>query len=742
MDRKKINVISKYLLVIFLMLQPILELLLAVFKDNVFSVGNISFATLIRYGLFIVLLFMTIIPNLKRKSTRVFMCSLVLYLIYFVVHYMNIKTFNVIILGENMQKSLFAAAIYISKFIVPVSVVYFTYLLEFSYKEIKNSILFVSIFVSLVLIITNIAGIDYMAYSFEKNDPVAASIIKWFDPSYKYNEWRMLTSRGLYPSGNELSSLLIILLPMVTWIALKEKKNYYFVIVLVQMIAMLLIGTRIAVYGEIGVLVAVFIIWLLDRMFSKSIIEKGKVIRICALAIIFSVFFLKSPFFHRIIVGEGVNNSYEKREEKEIELSKDDNTENRIFVKTNYMNSMIPEDMVLEKYDYIEHTEFWVHIIKDVDIAKRDNARKLKTLILEDIKDCKNSKLDWWLGIGEIPIYPERDYIAQKYYIGVIGVAIFLVPFVILALVSLIYNLIKLFGKKIDGEQIVVLFSLFIFIGTAYLAGHAIEPIYINSFIGMLSGFLLIKLLYRNKNKVSESGIEKYIQKVYKEGKEKFVSEIEQNIINNEKRFVVTANPETLMIGKNNEEFNKCLLDEDTTIVPDGIGIIKGAQLLKYPIKETITGVELCKELFNIANEYNKSLYLFGAKEEIVSKLKEVIEKDYPNIRIDGIKNGYVEDKQLVFDEIKELHPDIVLVALGIPNQELLIYNNLNGFDKGIFMGVGGSFDVLSGMKKRAPEFFVRTHTEWLYRITVEPKRLKRFFNSNIKYVFKIIQER
>ena len=57
-------------------------------------------------------------------------------------------------------------------------------------------------------------------------------------------------------------------------------------------------------------------------------------------------------------------------------------------------------------------------------------------------------------------------------------------------------------------------------------------------------------------------------------------------------------------------------------------------------------------------------------------------------------------------------------------------------------MGVGGSFDVLSGMKKRAPEFFVRTHTEWLYRITVEPKRLKRFFNSNIKYVFKIIQER
>ena len=97
-----------------------------------------------------------------------------------------------------------------------------------------------------------------------------------------------------------------------------------------------------------------------------------------------------------------------------------------------------------------------------------------------------------------------------------------------------------------------------------------------------------------------------------------------------------------------------------------------------------------------------------------------------------------IENKNNVFNEIKELKPDVVLVALGIPNQELLIYNNLDKFDKGIFVGVGGSFDVLSGAKKRAPKYFRKLHLEWLYRLIKEPTRFKRFFTSNIKYIFKI----
>ena len=202
--------------------------------------------------------------------------------------------------------------------------------------------------------------------------------------------------------------------------------------------------------------------------------------------------------------------------------------------------------------------------------------------------------------------------------------------------------------------------------------------------------------------------------------------------------FIITANPETLMIAEDNNEFQKILLDEKTTIVPDGIGVLKGAKMLGIEMKETITGVELCVRLFEYLNEMKGTLCLFGAKKEVVEKLKKVLDDKYPNIKILKIYDGYIEDKDKVMEEIVDLKPDVTLLALGIPKQEMLIYKYLDKFNKGIFVGVGGSFDVLSGTKKRAPKIFLKLKLEWLYRITREPKRLKRFYKSNIKYLKKI----
>lgn len=233
-----------------------------------------------------------------------------------------------------------------------------------------------------------------------------------------------------------------------------------------------------------------------------------------------------------------------------------------------------------------------------------------------------------------------------------------------------------------------------------------------------------------------------YFSKLYKNSKQDFYNLVKNNLISNNKMFIVTANPETLMTAKKNNNFKEAILDKDTTIIADGIGILKGAQILDYNIKETIPGVELCSKLFEFCNEFNKSIFLFGAKKEIVEKLVDVINSDYPNATVCGYENGYVQNKQNAFDKITKLNPDVILVALGIPEQELLIYNNLNKFNKGIFVGVGGSFDVLSGSKKRAPKLFIKLNLEWLYRILKEPKRFKRFFNGNIKYILEIIKEK
>ena len=232
--------------------------------------------------------------------------------------------------------------------------------------------------------------------------------------------------------------------------------------------------------------------------------------------------------------------------------------------------------------------------------------------------------------------------------------------------------------------------------------------------------------------------MKEYFNKLYKGSKNDFYDLVKKNLISNKRMFVVTANPETLMTAENNSNFRNTLLDSNTTIIADGIGIIKGAKMLGYSLPGTIPGVELCSELFKYCNDLNKSIFLFGATEEIIEKLVSTIHQKYPNVTISGYENGYVSDKQVIFQKIKDLKPDVVLVALGIPYQELLIHNNINDFDKGIFVGVGGSFDVLSGSKKRAPKICRKFHLEWLYRIIREPKRFRRFFNSNVKYIFKI----
>ena len=232
------------------------------------------------------------------------------------------------------------------------------------------------------------------------------------------------------------------------------------------------------------------------------------------------------------------------------------------------------------------------------------------------------------------------------------------------------------------------------------------------------------------------------INKIYKGTNKEFLDLLDKRIDDNKKTFIITANPETLTYSESDEEINKMLNDKNNLIIPDGIAIVKAANMLGINIKERITGFDVCEHLLNYASINKKKVYLFGSKEEVIDGMQEVIKNKYNGIKLVGSENGYVEDKDKVFKEIIKLEPDIVLVALGIPAQEKLIYKHLNSFKKGIFVGVGGSFDVISGTKKRAPKLFIKLNLEWLYRIVTEPKRLKRFYNNNIKFILKIRKEK
>lgn len=225
-----------------------------------------------------------------------------------------------------------------------------------------------------------------------------------------------------------------------------------------------------------------------------------------------------------------------------------------------------------------------------------------------------------------------------------------------------------------------------------------------------------------------------YFDKLYTKSQEEFFSEMDECLRTGGKRFVVTANPETLMIARKTPDFDRVLCSEKTTITPDGIGVVKAAESLGLEMHGRVTGVELAAHLIEQCRKTGKRVYLFGAKEEVVSTLAERVRADGTEAALAGYTNGYVSDPDAVFDEIRALAPDVVLVALGIPKQELLIDRHYDSFEKGIFVGVGGSFDVLSGMKRRAPRLFVRLNLEWLWRILREPSRFGRFYESNVRF--------
>ena len=210
-----------------------------------------------------------------------------------------------------------------------------------------------------------------------------------------------------------------------------------------------------------------------------------------------------------------------------------------------------------------------------------------------------------------------------------------------------------------------------------------------------------------------------------------------------EKVNIISGNPEVLFNGLNNSMLKKSFNDKDSLIIPDGVGTVIASKLIKEPVKEKIAGIDVVKEVLIKADKEQKSVYLLGAKEDVVVKCVENIKKDYPNIKIAGYHNGYfdIDNCEEIVKDIQNSRPWAIFVAMGSPRQEIFIEKIKNITDTKIFMGVGGVFDIFSGNLKRAPQWMISTGLEWLYRVYKEPFRIKRLI-AIPKFLFIVIKNR
>ena len=215
------------------------------------------------------------------------------------------------------------------------------------------------------------------------------------------------------------------------------------------------------------------------------------------------------------------------------------------------------------------------------------------------------------------------------------------------------------------------------------------------------------------------------------------IAEVEKIIKAGKPTQHVVINALKVNLMNENAELQK-IVNACPLINADGASIVWAAKKLGVPLTERVAGIDLFENLVKLAAEKGYKIYLFGAKEEVVQKVKKIFEEKYPTLQIVGVRNGYFTeaDEPEIVKNMAESGADMMFVAFSSPKKEFWVNKYLNDLNIPFVMGVGGSFDVVAGVTDRAPKWMQDHGLEWFYRFIQEPRRLwNRYVVGNWKFV-------
>ena len=223
------------------------------------------------------------------------------------------------------------------------------------------------------------------------------------------------------------------------------------------------------------------------------------------------------------------------------------------------------------------------------------------------------------------------------------------------------------------------------------------------------------------------------------------IERISQAIISKKQVHHCVINAGKIVKMQNDKKLQESIISSDI-INADGMSIVWAANFLGYKIKERVTGIDLMENLVKIAYEKKYTCFFLGAKEKVIKKVVNYYSKKYSNQIISGYRNGYFDndEEKMIIDQIIKSKANLLFVAMTSPKKEILLNKYKNELKSiNLIMGVGGSFDVISGDVKRAPFFMQKIGLEWLYRFVQEPRRMwKRYLIGNLKFIMIILKAR
>ena len=692
-----------YIFLVFMCLSTLLDL--HVFYNR--------FATLIR--LVFILIFFGISYGCfsSKKDRRNILIYLLITIIYSVLHLFFINNY------------LMEELLYIIKMFSNILLFYSVYLMNIDYKKSIKFIKIILWFICGSIVICNLFKLGYTSYSF---NTIKYNIFDWFKNINDYFE--EFSSKGFFHLANQIVGVVLLFYPLIINEVKEHKKIGDIFLLNICSLAMLMIGNRSSSAGPLIILIFSFIFYLFLVWIKKEKLSFKYILILIFSMIFINVFLYNAPIVKRdkyyTDLDYSVSDSY-----SEVKDS------GSVSDKKNIIN-LSTRDILLDKnlninfidnyYPYEQDKEFWDNLV-NLDIDYKD-SRLIEILITKRLVELDNNKFDKLFGIGYYKIIKvcniERDYVMQYYSVGILGILLF-ISFYFIILIKMLFKIFVNLDNKFNYLNIMLLCGISINLILAYLTGNIL-----NAFSSTIPLSIMLGISYNEIRKDKPCRVLNY--NICKLNKNSIIDELN----NSDKRNILFNINPIIMVNFNNNIKYKKFINREKYNIADGIGTIIGLRFKDNYGYKQITGVDMFNSLIDNAYINNKKIYLYGAKKEVIDKTVKVIKNKYNNINICGYMSGYSKEDDVLKD-IKKCKPDYLFVGLGSPKQEDFIIRNEKLFKSiSVIMPVGGTFDVVSGSKKRASNIYQKLHLEWLYRMVKEPKRIKDNIKI-IKYLYLVI---
>jgi N-acetylglucosaminyldiphosphoundecaprenol N-acetyl-beta-D-mannosaminyltransferase len=192
-----------------------------------------------------------------------------------------------------------------------------------------------------------------------------------------------------------------------------------------------------------------------------------------------------------------------------------------------------------------------------------------------------------------------------------------------------------------------------------------------------------------------------------------------------------------VLVAARDDERLRGIIERSAIVNADGQGVVVAARLLGQSLPGRVAGIDLMHELVALAEERGHSIYVLGARADVLERAIGILRERHARLRIAGYRDGYfgADEEPAVCAEIARSGADILFVAMGTPRKETFLAEHAEALGVPLLVGVGGAVDVLAGVTRRAPAAWQRLGLEWLYRMLQEPRRMfRRYATSNARF--------